>query len=163
MTIRFSKGKNGKPDTMACVRDDGSSTWEPSQVGIKHDLIHYAVETTLGYEEAFFGLIARGRDIAAFGTKNGRKDVYTAEENWAEGLVGLLQWPAVGGGLPLTDGDFRDMLAQYSSQSGRPAPEITPEQLADIRVLICDLHAQWDHLPPGETMELVFLPALRKC
>ena len=36
-------------------------------MGVLHDLIHYVVETTLGYREAFFGLLAAGWDIQDFG------------------------------------------------------------------------------------------------
>jgi hypothetical protein len=50
-------------------------------------MLHYVVETTLGFREAFFGLIAQGRDIASFGTRDGKKDTYTQEEGDAELLV----------------------------------------------------------------------------
>ena len=103
MIIRFTKG-DGKPDVMTCVRDDGSVTWSPvgASVGAHHDLRHYAVETTLGYTQAFFGLLASGRDIQSFGTKDGVKDHYPEEAMWAEWIVGVLQFPAVSG-HPLTD------------------------------------------------------------
>ena len=149
MIVRFTKGQD-RPDTLTCVRDDGSSTWEPSKVGVRHDLIHYAVETTLGYRDAFFGMVAGGRDIADFGTKNGRKDVYTPEEGWAEHLVGLLQWPAVGGGTGLDD----EALNAFQTQYG--APPVPAEQLARIRAEIGALSARWAAIPPGGTLELVF-------
>jgi hypothetical protein len=91
MIIRCTKGKQNKPDTLTCVRDDGSITWEHSAVGIPHDLLHFAVETTLGYRSAFYGLVAAGCDIGAFGTKEGEKDTYPTEALWAKTLVGLLQ------------------------------------------------------------------------
>ena len=156
MLIRFAKGKKNKPDTLTCVRADGSCTWEPSHVGIKHDLIHYAVETTLGYQEAFFGLVAGGRDMSAFGTKNGEKDVYTAEEGWAESIVGLLQWPSVGGGLPLSDAELLALLTQSCTDAGIPAPAVTTKQRGQIRTQVRDLHQRWDELPDGEALELFF-------
>jgi hypothetical protein len=158
MIIRFTKGKKGKPDTLACVREDGSSTWEPSQVGIRHDLIHYAVETVLGYKDAFFGLVAGGRDISDFGTKNGKKDTYTAQEAWAEHIVGLLQWPSVAGGPALSPAEFLDMLTATQAASGTPVPTITTEQLVQIRSLVDSLHARWAALPPGNTLEVEFTP-----
>lgn len=93
MLIRLTKAKNGgKQDRLTCVRDDGSQTsWLLSSHLAQHDLLHYVVETTLGLEEAFFGLIARGRGIDSFGTRDGQKDVYTKDETNAELIVGLLQ------------------------------------------------------------------------
>ncbi len=57
--IRFKKGKNQhkhKPDTLTCIRDDGSVTWTHIQRGfVQHDFAHYVVETTFGFQNAFFG------------------------------------------------------------------------------------------------------------
>ena len=52
MVIRLTKGKGEKPGTLTCVRDDGTTTWQKSsEYFARHDLMHYAVETTLGYME----------------------------------------------------------------------------------------------------------------
>jgi hypothetical protein len=93
MIIRFTKGKKAdKQDTLTCVRDAGSTTWWPLSAHFaQHDMLHYIVETTLGYNEAFFRLVAKGRDIDSFGTRDGQKDTYTREEGETELLVGLLQ------------------------------------------------------------------------
>ena len=156
MTIRFTKGRLGKPDTLACFRDDGTETWEHSRAGVQHDLIHYAVETTLGYTRAFYGLVASGRDIASFGTKNGRKDVYPDEALWSECIVGLLQWPSVNGGPAVGDGEFHTLLAVACAQEGRPTPGVSAECLAVIRRLVQTLHSRWGGLTAGETLELAF-------
>ena len=51
MVIRFKKGKNRpkhKPDTLTCIRDDGSVTWTHLHRGfVQHDFAHYVVERTL--------------------------------------------------------------------------------------------------------------------
>lgn len=156
MTIRFVKGVSGKPDVMTCIRADGTKTWEPSTVGVRHDLIHYAVETTLGYTQAFYGLVAAGRDIDSFGTRNGRKDFYPDEAIWAETIVGLLQWPSVSGGPALADDEFASILTQSCSQAGCPAPAVTPDQLARVHSLIGALHRQWNDVAAGGTMVLRF-------
>ena len=156
MRICFTRRKKGKPDTLTCNRDDGSSTWESSKVGIPHDLLHYAVETTLGYRNAFYGLVAGGRDIASFGTKNGMKDVYTEEAQWVEFIVGLLQWPAVGGGPPIPDAEFFTSLEGYAKEHGLTAPSITPSQLAEMRAKARELHCQWAELEEGGVLELPF-------
>lgn len=156
MMIRFTKGRLGKHDTLTCVRTDGSLTWEPSSVGVKHDLIHYAVETTLGYTHAFYGLVAQGRDIASFGTQNGQKDAYPDEALWAESIVGLFQWPSLGGGPELSEEEFRTLLAQTCTQAGRPVPSVASERRERIRALVQRLHREWEQLDAGETLELQF-------
>ena len=155
MIIRLSKGRNEKPPTLTCLRDDGSCTWQrSSDYFARHDLIHYAVETTLGYREAFFGLVAQGRDLDAFGTRDGVNDVYTLEEGWAEGLVGLLQLPSFG--TPLSDEEMTRLLATICAGHGAPVPPITTEQLAQIRSRVRALHETWEQVPEGGAMELTF-------
>ncbi|HZT42024.1 MAG TPA: hypothetical protein VFA07_07530 [Chthonomonadaceae bacterium] len=155
MLLRFTRGKNDKPDTLTCVREDGSSTWEPSKVGIPHDLLHYAVETTLGYRNAFYGLVAGGRDIASFGTKNGVKDVYSDEELWAESIVGMLQWPAMGGSR-LSEAESLALIENHFEEHGQPVPPLTVEQLVQIRMKARELLRQWGELEEGEVLELRF-------
>ncbi len=66
MLIQLKKGRDG-PATLACVRADGSRTWGKEHPFFPvHDLTHCAVESVLGFDQAFFGLIARGWDIDHF-------------------------------------------------------------------------------------------------
>jgi hypothetical protein len=158
MLIRLTKAKNsGKQDRLTCVRDDGSQTsWALSSHFAQHDLLHYVVETTLGLEEAFFGLIARGREIDSFGTRDGEKDVYTKDEGDAELIVGLLQGQMQTGDLPGHD-EFLAMLSLTCEKRDWPVPQyFSEEQLDDIKQQISDLEAKWQRLPSGESMELVF-------
>src|SRR5438045_5521106 len=65
--IEFAKRKNGNT-VLRCIRDDGSSTWqrnenEHARFFLLHDLVHYAVESELGFSQGFFGLIAAGWNI----------------------------------------------------------------------------------------------------
>lgn len=157
MLIQFAKGKEGKPEVLTCVREDGSRTWQiSSDYFVRHDLIHYVVESTLGYREAFLGLVAQGRDLDAFGTRDGKKDVYTQEEGWAEGIVGLLQWPSSGGGPALSDAELQAMLEKTCTDRGVSIPSIRSEQLASIRAQVRTLHEHWDRLPAGAKLELEF-------
>lgn len=159
MILRFVKGREGRPDILTCVREDGSCTWQrSSSFFVRHDLIHYAVETTLGYTEAFLGLVARGRDLDDFGTKSGVKDSYTVEEGWAESIVGAVQWPSLDGDPAIRDADWAEMLAETCRRQEFPVPPVTEGQIARIRVRVDSLHAQWDALPEGAVMDLVFRP-----
>ncbi|HZO90422.1 MAG TPA: hypothetical protein VFB38_19000 [Chthonomonadaceae bacterium] len=157
MVIRLSKGKNGKPGTLTCIREDGSTTWQrSSDFFAYHDLIHYAVETTLGYKDAFLGLVAKGRDLDSFGTRDGVKENYTQEEGWAEGLAGLVQFAGYSGGPPMSDAELLETLAQTCAAREVSMPPITVEQLTQIRAKARDLHKRWAQLPKGEALELTF-------
>lgn len=157
MMIKLTKGIADWPGTLTCIRDDGSSTWQHSTSYFAwHDLIHCAVETTLGYTEAFFGLVNAGKGLDDFGTRNGKRDAYTCQEAWAEQIVGLLQWPGAGGGADLTDEQFLQQLGAVLADSACPAPDLSVEQLHAIKARMYALHGAWAKVPEGETMELRF-------
>src|SRR3954454_18258245 len=72
IVIRIKKARDGRT-ALSCTRADGTTTWQRQQGGQaaffpRHDLTHYAVETTLGLREAFFGLVASGWDMSDFGS-----------------------------------------------------------------------------------------------
>jgi hypothetical protein len=158
MLIRLTKAKNeGKQDRLTCVRDDGSQTsWSLSSHFAQHDLLHYVVETTLGLEEAFFGLIAKGREIDSFGTRDGQKDIYTKDEGDAELIVGLLQ-AQMRSGDTQSNAEFWKMLTLTCEKRNWPTPQaFSDEHLDDIKQKISDLEGKWQHLPAGDSLELVF-------
>lgn len=157
MIIRFTKGKDGKEPVLTCTREDGSVSWQKSsEFFVRHDLIHYVVETVLGYRNAFLGLVASGRGLEDFGTRNGVKDTYTNEERWAELIVSALQFPSAAGGPAASENEVIEAVAKSCADNGKPSPGITPEQIAAIRVRIQELHRQWAQLPDGESLELTF-------
>ena len=62
LIVRIKKKTNGEA-ALTCQRADGSITWqrqegEASRFFPMHDLTHFAVESILGLDAAFFGLIA---------------------------------------------------------------------------------------------------------
>jgi len=156
MIVRFTKG-DGKPDTLTCIRDDGSRTWSPvgAGVGVIHDLTHYAVETTLGYREAFLGMLEAGRDIEDFGTKDGRKDIYPREALVAESLVGLVQI-SVTDANPLTTAEIQEQLTAVCANAGLDAPGIADLDIDRARETLLALIARWRELPRGASMDLPF-------
>src|SRR5687767_6468874 len=89
LVIRLKKGQNGG-DTLTFVRRDGSTTWRrTSPYFVVHDLMHYAVESTLGLQNAFIGLIASGKDIDDF--DEGATDWLPEEAIAVEIITGQLQ------------------------------------------------------------------------
>ena len=159
MLIRWVRGESEKQGTMTCLRADGSSTWQKStDYFVYHDLVHYAVETTLGYRQAFLGLVAQGRDLDSFGTQNGVRDTYTPEVYWAEEIAAIVQLPDYSGGPPLTDAELHTLLMEGCEARGVVPPAITTEQLGTIRACARELHARWAQIPEGGVLELIFPP-----
>jgi hypothetical protein len=66
MQLQIKKsGKADKYDSLRCLRSDGSSTSMamPRQGILPHDLIHFVVESALGFTDAFLGMVAKGADM----------------------------------------------------------------------------------------------------
>ena len=151
MMIRFTKGI-GKPDVLTCIRDDGSSTWSPLH-NAKHDFGHYAVESTLGWQEAFFGLLAQGWDIADFGCPDaatGRKPAVPVQALQAEVLAGLLDIQRLSD-FALTFVDLADLFACACHGLNVTLPALSPVQWEDIQTCLSDLLLCWHGTPPGQT------------
>src|SRR4051812_26680963 len=92
LIIRLKKKRNGEP-ALTCERPNGSVPWQrqEGQVGRflpLHDLTHFAVESVLRFDSAFFGLIASGWDISDFGGA-GLKHRVGEQALLAEMLVGF--------------------------------------------------------------------------
>ena len=156
MIIRFKKGKNrakAKPDTLTCIRENGSVTWTHLHRGfVQHDFGHYVVETTFGLEEGFFGLVAKGYDIPDFSDpKSTRPFEIPNEAIDIESIVALLQADLAEylGDSGESDGIFRD-------HRGALSMDITDTQLVKMRQRLCALLERWQALPPGGSMGLQF-------
>ncbi|MCG9127368.1 hypothetical protein JT359_07160 [Candidatus Poribacteria bacterium] len=151
MTIRIKKGKNRykhKPDTLTCIRDDGSVTWTHIYPAfVLHDLSHYVVEKTLGFKDAFLGLVSKGYNIPEFSLpKSNRSFEIPDEAISVEPIVALLQmehWDS-----------FPEKLINI--ESAELPPHITFEQIDNMRKKLNELVQQWEDLLPGETLELEY-------
>lgn len=156
MVIRFKKGKNQskhKPDTLTCIRDDGSVTWTylHREFAIQ-DLAHYVVETTLGLENAFLGLIAKGYDISDFNQPKAERPFEIPEEALnTEVIVGLLQTDLLES--LRGNADRCELLRDYGA--------LLPVKIADVQLETMQQKLQallqkWHDLQPGESMTLQF-------
>ncbi len=157
MTIRFTKGQN-KPDTLTCRRGDGSCTWTLLNLAAGHDLGHYAIETTLGFRSAFFGLLAQGWAIQDFGRpdpQSRRKPVVPLEAMQAEVLAGLLDMERRSC-RPPEYGVFVEMLASACAGLGQTSPALDAARLEAIRARHAALLRQWSDLAEGMSLELDF-------
>jgi hypothetical protein len=149
MRIRIHNRVDGLA-VLRCERADGSVTWQRhpeknSRFFPPHDLTHYAVETTLGLHEAFYGLVARGWDLSDFGTPWPRGRL-PAEAEVAEFLVGCLH----------QDCTAEEMNAQGASFCGEAWRTVTTDELTRSRALAHELIARWQALPPDGEIALDF-------
>jgi hypothetical protein len=158
LTIRIKKKADGSA-ALSCRRADGSVTWQ-RQEGTRgaffplHDLTHYAVETELGLDQAFYGLVAAGWGFSDFGAPWPR-GAMPAQAGMAELIVGFLDTERASGTI-WAAADFNDKAALH--QSGGEV-RLTDAELRRIRSTRRQLFDRWHALPAGETLELVFPPA----
>ncbi|MGK0219554.1 MAG: hypothetical protein ACI9HE_003057 [Planctomycetota bacterium] len=155
MLISFSKGR-GKPDTLSCLRADGSRTWKQLHPGlVYHDLLHYVVESELGLRESFFGLLAQGHSIMDYELPAAERSFeVTAQALITEQLVALLQLEIAGQGQ---DADPIKTLRASCHASGIELPlEITPKRVDALRAAGRELTGRWKALEPKQVLELPF-------
>jgi hypothetical protein len=159
LVICFTRKSDGSA-ALQCTRADGSVTWQ-RQEGAQgrffplHDLTHLAVEQVMGFERAFFGLVAAGWSLTDFG-KPWPRGPLPAEAANAELIVGYLDSERAGGSRWSAE-DFNLKAAGYHAASGLPEPvRLTEENLDRIRSLRGELFARWDAVPPGGRLELEF-------
>jgi hypothetical protein len=160
LRVRIKK-KNDGSAALACTRADGSVTWQ-RQDGAQgrffplHDLTHLAVESTLGFRRAFFGLLSEGWDISEFG-KPGVAERMPSEALLAEVLVGLFDVERSSGERASAEDFDREVAAYYAERRlPRPALRMTDDLLAMIRRRRDELFDQWSAVPAGDTLEVSF-------
>jgi hypothetical protein len=159
LILQFTKRTDGGA-VLKCIRDDGSVTWQRNENQHArffpvHDLLHYAVESELGFSQGFFGLIAAGWNIDETTGKSAR-GALPNETLEVEHLVSffMAEWNSEAG---WNAADFNDQGRAFAAMRGLPAPRLlTDEELARIRNRFKELAAQWRDLPAGETLKLEF-------
>lgn len=152
MRVQITKKADGS-GVLRCVRADGSVTWQKqtdrhAAYFALHDLTHFAVETTLGYQRGFFGLIAEGWDIEDTTGKSARGPL-PPEAGQAEMMVGVL-FAEGAGGVIWTVEEFNEFAAM---QGARP---LTADEIARVKKKRSELFQQWSAVEPGATLELQF-------
>ncbi len=164
MLLRFKKTRDGC--VLTCIRDDGSIDVQRSSQGTffaLHDLLHYAVESTLGFRQAFLGLLASGWDFHTFEDHGDpRYQSMPGEALLCEHLVAILSRQFSGSAwedpelLPLWAEEINAELAVELAKSGAPPYRGTPEHLASVCTRYLELGTHWVGVPVGEHLELNF-------
>lgn len=165
LIIRLKKHADGNA-SLTCVRADGTVTWQRqhgAQAGFfpRHDLTHYAVETTLGHRRGFYGLVAEGWDLGDF-CPPWPKGRVPPDADPAELIVGFLDVER-GTGHPMTAADFNEKARVYFEDRGTfAATTVSDDDLDRVREAMLALFARWAAVAPGDTLELPFdRPAAR--
>jgi hypothetical protein len=162
LTIRLSRRPDGAV-IFALRRADGTTTWQKrtgptAEFFAVHDLTHYAVETTLGYRGAFYGLVASGWDLSDFGPPWPRGPL-PIEALAAEVIVGLFDTQRAAHER-LSATQCNAAAESYFDAHRSPSPvHVTDEELDRVRGLLSDLAWRWHAARPDEPMELSFPPA----
>ncbi|MGH8234259.1 MAG: hypothetical protein ACREPU_08700 [Rhodanobacteraceae bacterium] len=146
MKLVFTKG-SGKYDRMDVVRGDSASEQVdcPKQRIIPHDMVHYAVETTLAKR----GFLSRVRD----GEDAGLRMLPEAESDGVERLVEVIQGDAWSGGTS-SAAEILDLYRVTCSARTCPMLDISEADIDAIRAQFAELTAQWDALPVGQSLTL---------
>jgi len=155
MQIIFKKRTN-KNHIITYKRPSTSDFWmEADEFLVLHDLSHYAIETTLGYKDAFWGLTRSGIDPTVFLDKEKRDKLFIKDEAWyAECLANLFL-------MELTQGEFEDINAVIAdslkqTNPGIRIPVFGKEEIEKIRSTYKKLVAKWKGLKNDEEMILAF-------
>ena len=154
LTIRLSRKPDGTT-VLVCTRQDGSQTWQRHQRYTEffphHDLMHYAVETTLGLRHGFYGLLADGWNITDFGERE-----IPSEAILAETIVGLLDGERANGQQYDADGFGEALIAALAQQGHRHERQVTGKELEAIRERWQELAGRWATVPVGKGLEIDF-------
>jgi hypothetical protein len=155
--IATKQGKSDKYDTLRCVRLDGTETsvQMPRQGILPHDLIHYVVEHTLGYQNGFLGTVAQGAEIgfAMQQSHDTQRADLAAQLIHAEAIVESLQAQLWSGSFDA--GMFASGLQGACASRGQTVPDLSAVDVREqLFARTLALGQRWQQLPFYSTLEL---------
>lgn len=162
--MRIAITKGDKDDRLDVERDDGTkvSARFAHKGPIPHDFVHLAVESELGFERGFWGLVAAGRDpgeIQAMAKAAGHASAkrgqavagHFVQAVQAERAVEAFEadhWSGATG----DPAGVAYMADSGCEQSLVPPLALDEDQVARIRARIENFAAQWSALPVGQAL-----------
>jgi hypothetical protein len=159
MFIRLKKISDAK-HRLALVREDGTreSIELVSRSFLRHDLLHYSVETNAGLQHSFWGLLAGGNTLAelhdAMGRHDGTATAAHAEAAVTEAIVGVLTNVVTeqAGARAAIEGLGRLFEAQQRAVPAWFSADFVERVREHMRMLL----GQWRALPYGGEMQITF-------
>lgn len=164
MLVRMKKVSGGL--VLTCLRQGSRAEIQRTGHGgffALHDLLHYAVETTLGFDQAFLGLMASGWSFENFTRHDDpRYRPVPPQAVVAEHLVGILSQHL--GDYPFADEKVLELLteeingdlAAIASEGAVSMPTLSAADVASIYTTYQELAGRWAALPLDEHLELAF-------
>ena len=162
--VATRRGRTDKVDDLRCVRRDGSATGctMPRQGILPHDLVHYVVESTLGWRHAFYGMIAAGADIGPAMEQahnmDGADNAALADQAiHAEAVVESLQaqlWAAGADPAAFDPAMFDEGVRSACAGRGRSEPALPPGTGRRLFEAVLALDERWRQVPWHGTLEL---------
>ena len=155
MEIKFSKRDSDK-HVLTCTRKDSTCTWmNLDKFFLRHDLLHYAVEITMEFKSAFYGMIASGVSISDFELPKHKRNIqFSVEALHAEYIVNAIAGKMWQGCIDDFNRQLNDGLRQ--SKIHGPSLSLTGEQVRSIIACYNELLKQWHRLAEGESFSLQF-------
>jgi len=143
--LTFTK-RSGKHDDLVIARQGHSleTIRCPKQRIIPHDMVHYAVESTLTHR-GFLGMVADGA-AAKFTTTGG------LTEEAIERLVEVFQAEMWGGRVP--SAEFLATYEHACDARGHAAVSVSPDDVEAIRARLDELSERWAALDVNASLSL---------
>ncbi len=139
------------------VRSDGSrETVElVTREALFHDLLHYAVESTLPTQCGFWGTLASGKTMADLNDRTFESVKENAKIlSLVEGIVGVMSSVVA---MPVDQAFAK--LRWFSESQGKEPPDWCSESfVATVSERMRRLLGQWKSTPYGESVEIVWSP-----
>ena len=139
--------------SLTVVRDDGSSDLVVLETRscFVHDLLHYAVESSAGLQEGFWGTLAKGTTLAEVNDRTG--DFAMGNPNTA--MIELAAAVLSGALKGRTAAELVAGLRGYLEATGKALPPWFTEALvADVQERMRRLLGHWKATAFGQAMEL---------
>lgn len=143
-------------DRLRCIRRDGSETATsmPRQGILPHDLLHYVVESGLGWRHGFLGMIAAGADIGWTMQQThdpANRDI-ADQAIHAEAVVESLQAQLWSG--TFDEAAFLDGLRDACQARGRSVPVLAAGTGETLFGQALVLNTRWQQIPFHGTLVL---------
>jgi hypothetical protein len=163
MKVVLKKTKKGP--VLTCTRRDGSTTYSISRHAdffAYHDLMHFAVETTLGLRNSFYALVAAGRQIPGFNVPGASQALeLPVEAGQTEFIVGKLDRAGRELGYAaiarLDPGEVNREIEQSCRNAVcEPPRPLTTSDLGAVAEFMETHAARWQALADGGALALEF-------
>lgn len=155
MKIQIKKRNNSK-HVISYLRDGLETYWiEADNFLVLHDLCHFAIETTLGYKTAFWGLIASGINPNVFENKEKRDALELSNEAWyAEHLANLFLIEYTQGRFENINEIFKQCMQEHSSNVAMK--QFSDTEIKAIRISLDQIIEKWKNIENDNLLSLEF-------